>query len=191
MCNSYANVFPIDDIQTWKNDNGPVSRTGYVKLSLGFKKLVWSWMLQHGSEVHATSHSLCSATNNMIKHLSLISAIKTTSLIYRAQWMKGVATIHSLWSWLRYSWKLMRSLLFCFYYLLLFIYFFHHLLSPVKSFCLRICAMYSTPLPANVGTNCGDPTKWHFFLLGLNCLPLWGCRNWPADVGILVDNSSF
>ncbi len=23
-CNSYANVFPIDDIQTWKNDNGPV-----------------------------------------------------------------------------------------------------------------------------------------------------------------------
>ena len=39
-CNSYANVFPIDDIQTWKNDNGPVSRTGYVKLSFGLKKLV-------------------------------------------------------------------------------------------------------------------------------------------------------
>ncbi len=40
----------------------------------------------------------------------------------------------------------------------------------------------STPLPANVGTNCGDPTKWHFSCW--DCLPLWGCRNWPAIVGI-------
>ncbi len=36
--NSFANVFPIDDIQTWKNDTQ--SRTGYVKLSLGLRKLV-------------------------------------------------------------------------------------------------------------------------------------------------------
>ncbi len=31
------------------------SRTGYIKLSWGLKKLVWSWMLQCGSEVDAIS----------------------------------------------------------------------------------------------------------------------------------------
>ena len=39
------------DIPSW----GTQSRIGYMKLSLGLKKLVWSWMLQHGPEVHAIS----------------------------------------------------------------------------------------------------------------------------------------
>ncbi len=33
------------------------SRTWYLKLSSGLKKLLWSWMLQRGSEVHAISLS--------------------------------------------------------------------------------------------------------------------------------------
>ncbi len=44
-------------LQMWDRCNWLLTfLIGYMKLSLGLTKLVWSWMLQHGPEVHAISH---------------------------------------------------------------------------------------------------------------------------------------